>query len=141
MAQIIESDSYPAIRMAIDSTLNATQLSDELIGMDIYHGASEREVKKRVSTWASATGDDLLRLKAAVIFLTAARLCYVVTRVTSLSVQARDVSYSKAIFKPEERAEYLRRMAEDELSEVLEPSETDSNRPEMFRRISGTRGK
>lgn len=138
---LITSADYDSIRKAIDLDLTATDLPNEVIGLDVFHGAAEREVIARHPTAADETGDDLKRVQAAVIYLVAARLAPTVVRKTSISVQTRDASYSRPAFDGQKRAAELRGLAEVELQEVIQPSAVAPSRPTMFALASGTRGK
>lgn len=132
---ITEAD-FDAVRAALDTNLNESTLPDDIIGQDIYAGAASREVIDRVADAASKTGDDANRVIAATVLLTAARLTTAVVRLTSLSVQTRDVTYSRPDFDPVKKAAELRALADAELS-PLESSTT--RRPNLFCRASGGR--
>lgn len=137
---ILSGTDYPAIRAAIDVSITPNDLKDAVIGLDIYVGAAERELLDRVADAASKTGDDLKRVKAALVYLTAARLCPAVVRITSQSMTARDLSWSRETFDPEERAADLRAKAEREIAELLTPEEATIARPTMFMVAPGRRG-
>lgn len=143
---IISSTEYPQIRALLDVRLSSTDLSDTTIGRDVFVGAAEDELLAAIPTAASATGDDLVRAKRIVCLLTAARLAPTVVRITSITVDARDMQYSRQTFDPAKRAAELRAMAAEEMAELaesLDVSNSDDRRdlPPMFRRVSGTRGK
>jgi len=131
---------YPAVRAALDTELDETSLADKTIALDIYQGAADREVKARDTNWATRTGNDLLRLRAAAVYLTAARLASAVVRITAINVQSRDLSYSRPVFDPAEKAAELRALAEQELAAVLTPEEATSGKPTMFSLASSRRG-
>lgn len=138
---ILSSAEYPAIRAALDVGLNAQQLPDATIGQDIFVGAAEAELLRRVPDAASKTGDDLKRVKRALVWLTAALLAPSVVRITSLSVQTRDLSYSRQTFDPDEKAAELRSRAESEIAMLLTPNEATPSRPTMFTVAAGYRGR
>jgi hypothetical protein len=138
---ILTSDQYPAIRAALDVSLTAQQLPDATIAQDIFAGAAEGELLRRVPDAASKTGDDLKRVKRALVWLTAALLAHSVVRITSMSVQTRDLSYSRQTFDPEEKAAELRSRAEAEIAMLLTPSEATPSRPTMFTVAPGYRGR
>lgn len=137
---IISPSDFPAVRAALDTELTEANLPNNTIALDIYQGAAEREVKGRDEDWESRTGEELLRLKAATVYLTAARLAPSVVRITSMNVQGRDLSYSKQTFDPEKKAAELRALAEQELAELVTPEEETSGRPTMFTLASARRG-
>ncbi len=138
---ILSSSDYPAIREALDVGLTLQQLPDATIGRDIFLGAAEAELLKRVPTAASMTGEDLLRVKRALVWLTAANLAHSVVRITSLSIQVRDMSYSRQTFDPDEKAAELRRRAESEIEILAPPATATPSRPIAFALARGGRGR
>lgn len=69
----ISTAQYPAIRAALDVTLTAAKLPDQIIAGAIYHPAAEAEVTRRLGDLAEAAdGSD--GAARAVILFTAARL-------------------------------------------------------------------
>lgn len=138
---ILSSSDYPAIRAALDVGLNAQQLPDATIGLDTFVGAAEAELLRRVPNAASKTGDDLKRVKRALVWLTAALLAHSVVRITSMNIQTRDLSYSRQTFDPDEKAAELRGRAEAEIGMVLEPNESTFAMPTMFTLAAGGRGR
>jgi len=138
---ILSSADYPAIRAALDVSLNAQQLTDATIGQDIFVGAAEAELLRRVPDAASRMGDDLKRVERALVWLTAALLAHSVVRITSMSVQTRDLSYSRQSFDPERKAAELRGRAEAEIVMLLTPGEATPSRPTMFTVAAGYRGR
>jgi hypothetical protein len=137
---ILSSTEYPAIRAALDVSLNAQTLPDATIAQGIFVGAAEAEVLRRVPDAESKTGDDLARVKRAAIWLAAAYLAHSVVRLTSLSVQTRDLSYSRQTFNPDEKAAELRARAEREFGMLLAPLTVTPSRPTMFTTVGGRRG-
>ncbi len=137
---ILTALDYPAIRAALDVSLNAQQLPDATIAQDVFLGAAEAELLQRVPTAASMTGGDLARVKRALVWLTAAYLAHSVVRITSLSVQTRDLSYSRQTFDPDEKAAELRARAGAEIAALVTPSATAPGRPTMFTLAGGRRG-
>ncbi len=138
---LLSSTHYPAIRAAIDVKLEKTDLPDAIIALDIYLEAAIQDVLARDASAESRTGDAEVHVTSAGIYYCAARLCPAVVRVTSLSVSARDLNYSRQTFDPTERAAELRALADTELARVLTPSDTAPGRPTMFAVAAGTRGK
>ena len=138
---ILSSSDYPAIRVALDVGLNAQQLPDAVIAQDIFLGAAEADLLRRVPTAASMAGEDLARVKRALVWLTAAFLAHSVIRITSMSIQTRDLSYSRQTFDPDEKAAELRARAEAEIGMLLTPTEVAPARPTMFPLAHGYRGR
>jgi len=116
---ILSSDEYPAIRAALDTELNTTTLPDSTIALIIYQSAADQDVLNLDPDAESRTGEDANHVLRAAIFFCAARLAPAVVRLTSLAITTRDMSYSKPVFDPDEMAEILRRLAHDEMDEVL----------------------
>lgn len=138
---ILSSTDYPSIRAALDVDLDSSNLPDSTIALDIYSGAADALVYDRDPDADDRTGSDADRIKRAAVYFCAALLAPVVVRITSLAVQTRDVSYSRPVFDPAERAAELRALAEAEIDEVLTPAEEAPGRPTMFDTAAGTRGR
>lgn len=136
---ILTTADYPAIRAALDVGLNATTLPDATIGQSIFVEAAEAELLRRVPDAASMSGGDLARVRRALVWLTAAYLAHSVVRITSLSVQTRDLSYSRQTFNPDEKATELRSRAEVEIGMLLIPTQVAPGRPTMFALAAGRR--
>lgn len=141
---ILQAADYPAIRAALDVDLNAQALPDAVISQDIFLGAAEAELLERVPDAADKTGDDLKRVKRALVWLTAAYLAHSVVRITSMNIQTRDMSYSRQAFDPDEKQAELRRRAEVEIGALLEQSGSDVtsyDTPTFFAVARGYRGR
>lgn len=138
---LLDAADWPAVRAAIDVDLSDTQLPDVTIELDIYAGAADADVLELHPTAEAETGANLLRVKRAAVFFCAARLVPVVVRLTAATVQARDLSYSRNLYDPAKRVEELKAMAIEEINEVLTPSAETPERPVMFKRAPGRRGK
>lgn len=138
---LLDSNDYKLVRSALDTSLDDKSLPDSVIAQTIYLGAAEREVKGRDTDWATRADDELERLKSATAYLTAARLAPAVVRETSIIFQARDMNFNKPAWDVEEKVDFLRKQAEVELSDLLEPEERAPNRPTMFTVASGRRGR
>lgn len=144
--QILTSEEYPAILAALDSRLtgglNKGEVPDKILDQTIYAPAAIQDVLKRHPTAAA----ELIETKQAhitraAIYFCAARLAPAVVRITSLTVQTRDLAFSREVFDPTKRAAELREMAEEELAEILEPEEETPNRPRTFTVAHGYRGR
>ncbi|MFZ1401124.1 MAG: hypothetical protein WAS33_29735 [Candidatus Promineifilaceae bacterium] len=135
---ILSTTNWPAVRAALDVSLNDKQLPDSIIGLDIYSGRAVREITSRVADATTLTGDSERRVIAAAVFLTAANIAPALPSIMRaesqhLSVQRKEVDWSK-------RAAELRQMAEEEIAELLEPDTTGAYRPTLFARAKGRRG-
>lgn len=135
---LLSSQDWPAVRAALDVTLDANALPDATIELDIYSGRAMREVSARVDGAAALTGSDELKVVAAAVFLTAANLAPALPALTRgkaqyLEWQRKEMDWHK-------RAADLRAMAESEISDLLEPATAVSFRPTMFARAKGRRG-
>jgi len=138
---ILTTADYPAVRAALDSQLTATDLPNSMIAEPIFAPAAEAELLARVPTAASMTGENAARVKRALIRLTAALLAPSVVRVTSMSIQTRDLSYSRQTFDPVKKAADLRAAAETELGPLLVISAAEPVGPfPAFTLARGNRG-
>lgn len=142
MTALITEADYDTIRKAIDITIGTNELSDDTIALPIYQAAAIRQVLERDPVAEARTGTELARVRNAAILFCAALLAPALTgtMVNSLSVQTRDLNFSRPPFNGEKRAEQLRALAEAEIAEVLTPADETHARPTMFAVASGTRG-
>lgn len=140
MALLDEGD-YDAVRASLDSNLTPANLTNKQIGLPIFRDKAIQMVLDRDPLAETRTGDELARVKRAAVYFCAALLCPVVVRVTSLSIQTRDMNYSRPAFDAEKRAQELNGMAEAEIVEVLEPDATTPRRPTLFAVAAGRRGR
>lgn len=143
MAELITAADYDTIRKVIDTTINDKMLPGDVIGLSIYEAAAIQDVLQRDPDAATRTDEALNRVRRAAVYFCAARLAPSLTGImlSSLSVQARDLSYSRPPFDGRKRALELLALAEAEIAEVLTPDEAAPARPTMFTVASGTRGK
>jgi len=135
---LLDSSDWPAIRAALDVTLDAAQLPDATIALDIYSGRAMREIQARITGATALTGDDELKVTAAAVFLTAANIAPAMPAIMRaesqhLAVQRKEVDWNK-------RAADLRQAAEEEIAGLLEPDTAGPYRPTMFARAKGRRG-
>lgn len=144
--QILTSAEYPAVLSALDSRLTGGpdqgDVPDSLLDQTIYAPAAIQDVLKRHPTAAAELIETKqARITRAAIYFCAARLAPAVVRLTSVTVQTRDLAFSRETFDPTKRAAELRQMAEEELAEVLEPDEATPNRSRTFTVARGYRGR
>lgn len=141
---LLDSGDYQEIRALIDSQLTSNDLRDAVIEADVHKGQAERLIIARVSNaqaLVDAEGADAERVKYAAKCLVAASLCPVVVRLTALTVQGRDMAYSRQTFDPVKRAAELRAMAEQMIDQLI--ADTDAvivSPPTMFSRAAAGRG-
>ena len=110
--------------------------------MDIYRLAAIADVVKRYPAAQTETDSAIVvRLNRAAILYCAARLAPAVVKLTSVSVQTRDASYSKQAFDPTKRAAELRSLADQEIDSLLTADESPRNRPTYFSLATGNRGR
>jgi hypothetical protein len=144
--QILTSAQYPEVLAALDSRLtggnNQGDVPDSMLDRSIYSKAAIQDVLDRHPTAAAETNETKQeRITRAAVYFCAARLAPAVVRITSLTVQTRDLNFSRQTFDPTKRAAELRQMAEEELAEVLTPSEETPHRPRTFTVARGYRGR
>jgi len=135
---LITSANYPAIRAAIDTSLDVVALPDATIALDIYAGAAMRDVLARDPLALSRTGDDLARVTAAAVYFAASRLILALP-------QIRRENYPEQEYVRQEvdiwaHAAELRSLAEAEISLVLDLGDATADRPTMFVAGHGRRG-
>lgn len=119
---LLNSADYPAIRAAIDVSLDAATLPDSVIAMDINAGAADREVKARVPNAEAQTGDNFQRCRSAAIWLTAANIA---PALPLLTAEGQDgYSYTRQSRDMERLAQTLREKALDALREVSATTRT-----------------
>lgn len=131
---LLTSADYPAIRAALDAHLDTTLLPDATIELSPFLGAAELEVADRDPNAATRTGDDLARVKLAVIYLAAANLAPSVPRLISSS--AGDSSFTLTTINWDELARTLKGKADAQLRAVLTPTPSAH-----FGRAEGRRGR
>lgn len=139
---ITESD-YDTIRAAIDITIDANMLPDDTIALPIYAAAAVRQVIDRDEGALAREDEELERVKNAAVLFCAALIAPAMTgkMVNSLSIQTRDLNFSRPPYNGEKRAAELRVLAEAEIAEVLTPAEETHGRPTMFAVAPGYRGR
>lgn len=140
---LVTAEDFQEIRALLDAQLTSNDLRNEVIASDVHLGAAQREVVGRITNaqaLVDAGGNDGLRVKRAVKLLTAASLAPVVVRLTSVTVQALDRSYSRQTFDPTKRAAELRSMAQEELAVLERPESPVYAMPKMFGVARGRRG-
>lgn len=135
----ITSAQYPAVRAALDVSLDATTLPDATIGLAIYAGAAAVDVKRRDPAWATRTGDALQRLENAQVLFTAALLAPAVPAIEREQMQ--DYSYTRSKVDWTARAATLIERANEELAAVVTPTATTPGRPAFFSVAHGGRGR
>lgn len=136
---LLSSAEYPAIRAAIDVSLDSALLPDAVIALDLYVGAGQRDVLAIDPAAETRTGDDLLHAKTAAIMFTAARLIGSVPLITR---EQRDThGYTRQEVDPAQRAADLRTLASAEIDAYLDPGDLASDRPTRFAVVSGRRGR
>lgn len=137
---ILSEQHYPAIRAAIDTTLDDSVLPDAVIASPQYQAKAEREIIARDPMAETRTGDEQHRIILAAIYWTAALLCPAVPDITRQ--QQADWQYQRSAFDYRARADELLAMAAEELAEVLGEAESNTadRVPLHFDVVSGRRG-
>jgi len=138
---ILTISDFPAVRACIDVKLTESDLPDDVILEPIYRGAAESWVISRDAIAESRTGEDAEKVSRAAIFYLASLLVPAVARLTSVSVQTSDISYSRPPMDIPARVSELRALAESEISSLLAPESNTPERPTMFSRGRGSRGR
>ena len=110
---------YPAIRAALDTSLDADVLPDAVIALPIYHAAAEREVLARVPT--VPTEEALEQQRLAAIYLCAARLALALPQIES-ETTPDNAAYRRKVVAPEALATTLQGYAAVILDVLAPPS-------------------
>lgn len=137
---ILGSESYPAIRAIIDTSLDSAVLPDDVIALPIYLDDADLETKARDPGWASRTGDALTRLRTAAMCLTAARILPALPQIKS-EQHGGEYQYQRQEVKVAERVAELRARADAALAAILEPTDTTPAMPTLFALGRGRRGR
>lgn len=136
---LLSAADWPAVRAALDVTLDSSALPDATIALDIFSGEAMREVEARVTDATTLTGDDALDVTAAAVYLTAANLAPSMPSLTRASGQYLD--WQRKGMDWNQRAAELRARAEEKIADLLEPDTAAPHLPTMFATAGGTRGK
>jgi hypothetical protein len=128
---------YPSIRAALDVSLDADALPDDIIELPIYAGSAELEVYRRDPDLYSRTGVHKRRCVNAMIFLTAAYLAPAMPQITSETLG--DVTYGFETINWMKLAGELRERADSEIAAVISTVNANSA-PSMFGLATGGRG-
>lgn len=116
---ILTSADYPAIRAALDLSLDAEGLPDAAISLPLFQGMAEAEVLRRDPDAASRTGDELQHVRNAAVLLTAGRIAPRLPQVLRERFAGGDYEYQMQPRDWEALATSLRADAEAELSAYL----------------------
>ena len=133
---------WGAVRASIDVSLTATELPDATIALPIYVDAAEAEVvalDPLALTYTAGTANNV-SVRNAAIFLTAARLAYVVP-VLKRETMTDGYSYERAIVEPAALEKRLRTLALAAVDAVLASSSSSSTIPTFFTRATGGRNR
>jgi pyrrolidone-carboxylate peptidase len=91
---LLTAADFPEIRAAIDIDLDAEDVPDAIIALDLYQGAGERAVLVLVPEADGLAGDELARARTAAILFTAALVTQGLPRITQERIG--NYSYSRA---------------------------------------------
>ena len=130
---ILTLTDFPAVRAVIDVKLTEDDLPDEVMLSPAYIGAAEAWVLSRDPQAETRTGDEAAHITRAAVFYMASLLVPAVARLTSVSIQTVDMSYSKPPIDISKRVKELKALAEDEINMLLKPSEITPEKPKMFK--------
>lgn len=136
---LLTSANYPAIRSALDASLDSTILPDAVIAYDIYHRAAELEVLTRDPDAETRTGDDLTRVRTAAMLYCAAFLAPAIPMLTR--EEATEYAYTRQAVDWQKLAATLRARADALIEAVLTPDDITPLMPTMFVLGAGGRGR
>lgn len=140
MGVLLTADLHDRVRRALDTSLDADSLPDEVIDNDLYALAAEAEVVFRdpLATTYAVDTDQRNRSEHAVAFITAARLAPALPQL--LSETLGDWKYQLAEKDLTKLAARLRGLAERELARNLSPNGYPETLP-SFWLAAGRRGR
>ena len=136
---LIDSSHFPAVRAAIDASISENEVPDTQIEYPIFWPAAEREVLVIVPDAADKTGDDLARVQAAVIYITAALIVPTLPPIVGANMDA--ASYGRRGSDVSATVADLRAKAARELALVLDSADETPGMPTVFTAATGTRGR
>ena len=138
MAWRLSPADYPSIRAAIDVSLSAGSLSDDIIALPIYSGYGEQAVLALVPDADTATQDRQDHLHTAAILFTAAALALALPAFTRESGPEFNAEIQRV--PPSELAADLRLRAQSEVA-AASPEASLGLVPLTFTVAKGGRGK
>ena len=138
---ILTSANYPAVRAAIDISLNPSVVPDATLDLPIYRDAAEAEITDRLGTTAydDLTAPQQAAVTRAAIYLCAALLMPAVPQL--LDKQLGDARVRRKDFDVVATVQRLRDLAADELAFVPGDTAPPSAIPTMFTLAPGGRAR
>lgn len=129
------------VRAAIDISLDASVLPDEIINLDIYAGAAILEVKRMDPLWADRVDEEAQHLDNAADYLTAARAVFAVPALTAEDYGGE--SYTRKALDPVVVSERMVALAGTEVTAATSAGAVDvtATRPTLFGTACGRRGR
>jgi hypothetical protein len=137
---LLTASEYPAIRAAIDVTLDSELLPDATIGLPLYAGAAEAWVLSRLPTADSLAEPARTAAVRAAMWRCAALLVPAVPQIVSESTQA-DHAYTRQGLDIAKRVAQLMALAEEALAEATPADDVGAPMPTMFTLATGGRGR
>jgi hypothetical protein len=119
MVVLLGPAQYDAVRKAIRLDMDATDVPDSAIELDIYAGEAEREVRVLDSNVDAYLGTQLRRAEAAATYLCAALLADALPNITGESYGG-GYSWRMEGWNPQERAAWLRWLAYEQIAANLD---------------------
>lgn len=138
---ILEVGDYPAVRSALLIGLDAKTLPDATIGLDIFIGRAERELRATLPDLDTllADEDESPRVLAAAVYLAAAAIAPSMASI--LEKRAQEIGLRYASIDWALRESQLRANAAAELDALLPNAAAGTERPRMFGVAAGRRGR
>lgn len=136
---LLTAAEYPAIRAAIDVSLDAVALPDAMIALSIYAPAAEAEVLRQDPAAESRTGDALRRSRDAAVFYAAERLVLRLPQIIREQVSA-DQGYQRQFPDPAALAADLRRRGDEAIALAMGAAAIARIYPVAFAAAAGRRG-
>lgn len=136
---LIGVSDFNDVRRALDATLDATTLPNDVISSPIYQGQAELDILARVPGAAALSGVEAMQVRIVAILLTAAYIAPAVPLI--VREQDKDYSYQRQPIDWLDAQARLNARAEQILVGLAgEATTTDDFAGVMFARASGCRG-
>lgn len=134
---LITVDDCPSVRAAIDVSLSADMIPDDVVMLDVFAGVADREVRDKDPDILTRTEPELVRLRTATVYYTAANLVLSVPQMIAENIGG--YHYQIKSIDPNKRYQDLRAMGDGEIAAVVATDEPP-NRPTIFTLASASRG-
>jgi hypothetical protein len=139
MGDFITSQDYPAIRSALDLSIDTEVIPDSVIEQATNLAAAEQEIKERDPSWQTRPAVGQSHLKNAAVYLVAARIAPSIPDITR-EKRGQNQEYQREAVDWLARAAWLKGEATREISAARAGGVRPTRKFTIFGRASGGRG-